>query len=411
MSWIWGVLVVAVGLVISVALHELGHMIPAKRFGALVPDYSIGFGRVLFSKQWGETRVNVRAIPLGGFVRILGMYAPAKQGTRTVNSRGRTTLAEEARQASRDELGEHSARAFYLLRPWQKIIVMVSGPLMNLIISIALMFVVMVGIGSPTATLRLDEAAPTVSTASGTRTGPAYEAGLRAGDTIRGVDGAPIGTWREFQEKISSGTSQSVAVTFERDGVTQTVDVVPVISSAGGRVVGVRSAVDYVPASVSSVAEATWVTMSQTAAVVVRLPLALWDVGVSLFTDEPRDASGVMSIVGVGRVAGEVTASPDTTGTGDWRPKVAVLLSLLASVNMALFVFNLIPLPPLDGGHILGAVYEGGARLVARLRGRPDPGPADTAKLVPLTWVMASLLVAMTILLVVADIVDPIRMF
>ncbi|WP_165217954.1 M50 family metallopeptidase [Schaalia sp. ZJ1691] len=411
MSWIWGVLVVAVGLVISVALHELGHMIPAKRFGAFVPDYSIGFGRVLFSKQWGETRVNVRAIPLGGFVRILGMYAPAKQGTRTENSRGRTTLAEEARQASRDELGEHSARAFYLLRPWQKIIVMFSGPLMNLIISIALMFVVMVGIGSPTATLRLDEAAPTVSTASGTRTGPAYEAGLRAGDTIRGVDGAPIGTWREFQEKISSGTSQSVTVTFERDGVTQTVDVVPVISSAGGRVVGVRSAVDYVPASVSSVAEATWVTMSQTAAVVVRLPLALWDVGVSLFTDEPRDASGVMSIVGVGRVAGEVTASPDATGTGDWRPKVAVLLSLLASVNMALFVFNLIPLPPLDGGHILGAMYEGGARLVARLRGRPDPGPADTAKLVPLTWVMASLLVAMTILLVVADIVDPIRMF
>ena len=77
---------------------------------------------------------------------------------------------------------------------------------------------------------------------------------------------------------------------------------------------------------------------------------------------------------------------------------------------MALLGFNLIPLPPLDGGHIVGAIYEGVRRQFARLRGKEDPGPADTARLVPLTWAVGGLLVAMSVILIVADIVKPISL-
>jgi len=206
------------------------------------------------------------------------------------------------------------------------------------------------------------------------------------------------------------GRPAGAVLTVERDGSTVDLSVSPVTGAQGARLVGVTAGYEYVSASPADVAAANWHMFTGTTAVVTRLPQAVWQVGRSVFTDEKRDSSGVVSVVGVGRLAGEVTGDSQALGLHDTRQVVAVLLSLLASLNMALFVFNLIPLPPLDGGHILGAIYEGVRRTVARVRGAEDPGPADTARLVPVTWVVGGLLVAMSVILIVADIVKPVSL-
>lgn len=413
MGSIVGIVVVVVGILASVALHEVGHMLPAKKFGVLVPDYAVGFGPALWKKKIGDTTYALRAILLGGYVKIVGMYAPARPGTRLVGRRsGKPTLAQEAREAAMEEIPEgQESRAFYLLSAPKKVAVMLGGPLMNLLICFVLSAITMVGIGAPTASRMIASVPTTVSNESGDVASPAYEAGVRPGDTVEAWNGQPVATFAELQRAIAATPEgESAALTVERDGATVDLTVTPVTGAQGARLIGVTAAYEYVSASLPDVARANWQMFTGTVSVIVRLPQAVWQVGRSVFTDERRDSSGVVSVVGVGRLAGEVTGDSNALGLRDTRQVVAVLLSLLASLNMALFVFNLIPLPPLDGGHVLGAVFEGARRQFARWRGAPDPGAADTARLVPLTWAVGGLLVAMSVILIVADIVKPVTL-
>ena len=412
MGSVLGIVVIVVGILASVALHELGHMIPAKKFGVLVPDYAVGFGPALWKKKIGETTYALRVILLGGYVKIIGMYAPARAGTRLVGRSGKPTLAQEARQGSAEEIpaGQES-RAFYLLSAPKKIAVMLGGPLMNLLICVVLSAVTMMGIGAPTPSRTIADVPTTVRTSGGELASPAYEAGVRPGDTVAAWNGTPVSSFSQLQQLIGATPEGEAGVlSVEREGARLDLTLTPVTGASGGRIVGITAGYEYVSASVGEVASANWQMLTGTLAVVGRLPVAVWEVGRSVFTDAPRDASGVVSVVGVGRLAGEVTGDSQALGLRDTRQVVAVLLSLLASLNMALFVFKLIPLPPLDGGHIVGALFEGARRQVARLRGASDPGPADTARLVPLTWAVGSLLVAMSVILIVADIVKPISL-
>lgn len=412
MSSALGILVVVVGILLSFALHEIGHMVPAKRFGVLVPEYSVGFGPALRRRTVRGTTYVLRAVLLGGYVRIVGMYGPARPGVATLTRRGRPTLAEEARRASLEEIPEgQESRAFYALSAPRKVVVMLAGPVTNLAICVVLMLVALVGIGVATPSTTLASVPATVTTSEGSTVAPARSAGIRAGDEILSWNGVATPTWEDVRTAIAASGGEESTVVLRRDGRETTVEVTPVENVDGEWVVGVVAGYDYVPASAAEVLDTTWQAFTGTVAVVVRLPQELWSVGESLFTDAPRDSGGVVSVVGVGRIAGEITSAGDTTGGLDGRAVTASLLSLLASLNMALFVFNLIPLPPLDGGHVAGAVWEGLRRTVARLRGRGEMGPADTARLMPLTYGVGAALVAMTVLLVAADVVDPVRLF
>ena len=144
------------------------------------------------------------------------------------------------------------------------------------------------------------------------------------------------------------------------------------------------------------------------AGVVRRRPEKLGGGAEAAFGSGERDPEGPISVVGVGRVAGEV-ANADTAGIeGGTMAKFVTLVGLIASLNLALFVFNLIPLLPLDGGHVAGALWEGTKRQWARLRGRPDPGYVDVAKALPVAYTVSMVILAMSLLLIYADIVKPI---
>ena len=404
-----GVLVIVVGLLISVALHECGHMIPAKKFGVYVPEFAVGFGPQIFGVKKGETTYSLRAILLGGYVRLVGMFAPARDGVKTTNRRGKPTLAQEAREASMEEIPEgYASRAFYLLHPAQKIIVMISGPLVNLFLSILFLSIALVGIGIPKASLTLSEVPQQLTTQGVTVDAPAYAAGIRAGDRITGVNGSAVSSWEQMRQSIA-GSQGSIDIDYLRNGQLFHVNVDP-LRSGDNVSIGVIAGTEYQAASVGTVASTVGETFTGTVSVVARLPIALWDVGRSIFTGAPRDSGGVMSVVGIGRIAADATSSDVTASSGGWLRSAALLLSILASLNMALFVFNLLPFPPLDGGHIVPAIYEWIRRGFARVRGREVPPPVDTARLMPLTYTMGTILVAMTVLLMIADIVVPISL-
>lgn len=404
-----GVLVIVVGLLISVALHECGHMIPAKKFGVYVPEFAVGFGPQIFGVKKGETTYSLRAILLGGYVRLVGMFAPARDGVKTTNRRGKPTLAQEAREASMEEIPEgYASRAFYLLHPAQKIIVMISGPLVNLFLSILFLSIALVGIGIPKASLTLSEVPQQLTTQGVTVDAPAYAAGIRAGDRITGVNGSAVSSWEQMRQSIASSQG-SIDIDYLRNGQLFHVNVDP-LRSGDNVSIGVIAGTEYQAASVGTVVSTVGETFTGTVSVVARLPIALWDVGRSIFTGAPRDSGGVMSVVGIGRIAADATSSDVTASSGGWLRSAALLLSILASLNMALFVFNLLPFPPLDGGHIVPAIYEWIRRGFARVRGREVPPPVDTARLMPLTYTMGTILVAMTVLLMIADIVVPISL-
>jgi membrane-associated protease RseP (regulator of RpoE activity) len=146
--------------------------------------------------------------------------------------------------------------------------------------------------------------------------------------------------------------------------------------------------------------------VAQVGALVLQLPQKVYQVAESAFGNKKRDINGPISVVGVGRIAGEITSSADF----DLGSRFAALIGILASLNIALFVFNLLPLLPLDGGHIVVALWEGTRNWIQRLRGKPSLPPLDTAKLVPITVAVTVLLVGVSALLIYADIVKPITL-
>jgi membrane-associated protease RseP (regulator of RpoE activity) len=437
MAYLVGVLVMVVGILVSIALHEVGHMVPAKRFGVRVSQYMVGFGPTLWSRTRGETEYGIKAVPLGGYVRLVGMYPPADAvGNPPV--RGWTgRMAADARETSAQEIrpGEDH-RAFYRLSTPRKLVVMLGGPVMNLVIAAVLLTVLLVGIGAPGWSTTVGSVSDCVVPASqSTRecraddpAGPAAAAGLQPGDELVAYDGQAVTSWEDLQTLIRASGDEPVAVEVERDGQRRTLTVTPLVTERpvvgpdGGPVLdgdgeittepvgflGIGPTPVLVRQPLTEVPGVLVESVVRTVGVVANLPSRIADVAEAAFGSAPRDPEGVIGVVGISRVAGEVAAADDSAFglTG----QVLTLLGLIASLNIALFVFNLIPILPLDGGHIAGALYEGARRQVARLRGLPRPRPVDIARMAPLTLGMVVVFLGLGALLVYADLVRPVTL-
>ncbi|HEY3558758.1 MAG TPA: site-2 protease family protein [Kribbella sp.] len=427
---ILGIVLFVLGVLISVALHELGHMLPAKAFGMKVTQFFVGFGRTIWSVKRGETEYGIKAIPAGGFVRIIGMMPPAKgqdpSKVRKANTGPIQSMVENARTAEYETIApEDNGRLFYQKVWWKKLIVMASGPLVNVLIAAVLFtgLFTLYGDRVPQTTISTvtdcvipaAQATPDRKCQDGDKVSPAKQAGFQVGDRIVTFNGTRITSWDQLTPLIRANTDKPATIVVERNGQQLTLHTNTIVNQVldnptSDKYVSVgflgvspenkleRQSVGYALGKMGSTTAATVQALG-------RFPEKLVGVAKSIVGGK-RDADSPMSVVGASRVAGEIAASDLDVGA-----KAATLVLLLASLNLFLALFNFIPLLPLDGGHMIGAIWEGIRRGLAKLFGRPDPGYVDVAKLLPIAYVAASVIVVMGVLLVIADIVNPIKLF
>ena len=434
LTYALGVLVFIVGVAVSIGLHELGHLVPGKLFDVKVTQYFVGFGRTMWSRRRGETEYGVKAIPLGGYVKLVGMLPPAPDADQGKVPESRTgmfsQLMSDARSAEYElvEPGDEN-RLFYKLPWWKRIVIMGSGVMTNLVLAFVLFGVVYMAHGVPIETTTVGKVSQCVIAVTKANlngpvrpcrpsdpVAPARRAGLRAGDKLVTFNGKPIHTWAEMTRAIRGNEAGTAVITVLRDGEPLTVTTTTTVSARPdpeqpGRItktgfLGIspttrleRQGPGFV---VSSMATGTWATVKALGT----MPVKLYHVGRAALGLEARDPNGPMSVVGAGRVAGEV-ASQHQVSVPD---RFFSLLLLLAGLNLFLGMFNLVPLPPLDGGPMAATLFEAARRGVARVLRRPDPGAVDSAKLLPVTYVVAGVILLMSIVLIYADIVAPVTL-
>ncbi|MEW2185585.1 site-2 protease family protein [Streptomyces cellulosae] len=427
--FILGIVVFAAGLLFSIAWHELGHLSTAKMFGIRVPQYMVGFGPTIWSRHKGETEYGVKVVPFGGYIRMIGMFPPGPDGKLEARStspwRG---MIEDARSAAFEELrpGDEK-RLFYTRKPWKRVVVMFAGPFMNLILAVVLFLIVLMGFGIQQQTTTVSSVSQCVISQSEKRDdcrksdpqSPAAAAGMKAKDKIVAFDGVRTDDWGKLSDLIRDSAGKSVPIVVERDGKEVTLHATiatNMVAKKDGNGTYVEG--QYVKAGFLGFSAATgvvkqdlgesvtWMTdrvgdaIDSLAALPSKVP-ALWD---AAFGDGPREPDSPMGVVGAARVGGEI-ATLDIPAS----QQLAMFVMLLGGFNLSLFLFNMLPLLPLDGGHIAGALWESLRRNLARLLRRPDPGPFDVAKLMPVAYVVAGIFVCFTILVLIADVVNPVR--
>lgn len=449
--YLGGVLFFVVALMLSIGLHELGHLTLAKKFGARVNQYFIGFGPTLWSKTKGETEYGIKAIPLGGFIRILGMLAPgpgeqakldelspedSALKIRHTDTGLFTSLIASARKGEYEEIkAEDKDRLFYKLTWWRKFIVMAAGPTVNLVIAFVIFSSVFAFYGernyeatsgTPEVGYIAQCAVPPygedAKTCTPAQESPAKKSGLKKGDLITELNSVPTKDWDSFTRDIALLGKQPAELTVVRGDKTLTLTA-PITeikrpTQANSKVNEVTGYLGVVPVLDEEITyqnplyTAKWMG-AQTVRVFDALkyiPPKLQNVTLAIVGVEERDPNGPISIIGGARFSGELASYDSPVLTETTTSKLVDMLTLVAIFNLFLAIINFLPLLPLDGGHMIGALWEGVKRFFSRLVGRPEPKPVDIARMLPLAYVFGLTLFFMGALLIIGDIVVPISL-
>jgi membrane-associated protease RseP (regulator of RpoE activity) len=414
------------GLLVSIAWHELGHMVTAKMFGIKVTEFMVGFGRTLWSRKGRETEYGIKLVPLGGYCRLIGMFPPKKDekyGRSGSSAPWRAMIEDARRQVAEEVTPQDAHRQFYQRAPWKRIIVMAGGPVMNLILAFGIFAAILMAYGTqvPTTTVAkvsecvLPANAPDTSTCptSAPKT-PAALAGFQPGDRIVEFNGRPYNSWDALRGAIRD-TTGPVSVVVDRNGqrVQLRPDIIraaqPNLNGSGTEQVGflgLSPTTQLQRQNLIGVAGTVGGFIDLTASKIVQLPERVPEL-IGAIAGQPRSQDTPVGIVGASRLGGEVLSDSQAS----LGARLIMLLDLLAGVNLSLFVLNMLPILPLDGGHIAGALWEAVRRRFARLVRRPDPGPFDTARLMPLAYAVSVVFIAYSLLLLIADVVNPVTLF
>ncbi len=391
MSLLVGWIIFITALLISITLHEGGHLVTAKRFGMKATQFFAGFGPTLWSTQKGETEYGIKAVPLGGFVKIIGM----------------TSLE--------DVDPEDEPRALRSKPGWQRVIVLAAGSAMHFVLAAVLLFGLFIGVGlanqNTTKIGVVNTCVPATATSTCSKAdprSPARQAGLEPGDKIVAFAGKPVHSWNDLAAAIRGRPAGSDAViTVQRSGkIVNVRATLAAIKGRSGAFLGISPAVVYQhmnPAqAITSTGSFFGTVVSGSAAVITELPKAI----PKLFAHNRASTAGgkVTSIIGAGNDTGQVIGADI-----GWQQKITFVVLIIASLNIFVGIFNLLPLLPLDGGHIAVVIYERARAYVARLRGRPDPGLVDMRKLIPVSFGIFAVIVFIGLMLIMADLVNPVN--
>ena len=375
-----GIVAFVVALLFSVMVHEFGHYITARKYGMWVSEFFVGFGKRIWSVQRGETEFGVKAIPAGGYCKIEGM-SPS------------------------DELPEgQEDRAFYKASSAKKLVVLGAGSFLHFVLGFVLLFTLFAGIGTNQVLPEIREVVPNSA---------AQAAGILAGDEVVSINGKKVTEWYKDVEVIRQSQGRELSLVLDRNGEQISV-------TASARLTDIDGTKRYVLGIVNdmglkrsgllvSIKNSATVTKSflvESVKSLAKLPEkipALWGATVR---GEERDPNGLVGVVGVARVSGEAVGSDKLTSM----ERLATFVLIVASLNIFVGVFNLLPILPLDGGHMAVAIADSIRAFFARLRGRPRPAPIDVTVLTPITMVVFVVLATLTLLLLVADVINPVTL-
>jgi len=369
-----GGLIVILGMISMIMIHEGGHFLAAKAVDMKVTEFFFGFGPKLWSTTRGETEYGIKAFPLGGYVRIVGMNPY-------------------------EEVAPEDMGRTYREKPfWAKSVVVLAGVFSHIVVAFLIYFVLftMIGFDTGEPTTEVAFVSETLSEES-TTPSPASAAGLREGDLIVTLDGIDTPTWDELVDAIAARPAESVTIEVIREGMLVELSATLAMrEDADGAVSGWLgiSPVSLVERERVGPIRGLGESGAALAKAVDQSARGMWHlfgnlgslVTATIDGDQERiDANRPLSVVGLGRL-----------GAQSGRFGIGIPLELVALINIFVALFNVLPIYPLDGGHFAVAVYE-------KVRGRAP----DVRKLAPVAAAVVIFMILLGVFAIYLDIAHP----